>query len=247
MEGPRKQRARRSRREGQAPGLVQSFQLPGAACVFIAFFCYCGIEYTAGLWATSYLNLYHGVDEQTAASCASLFYLGITAGRFVTGFIADRFGDRNMIRMGLLVIVCGCVIVALPINAALLPMAGIIIIGLGCAPVYPAFIHATPALFGAQNSQAIIGIQMACAYVGSLLLPPLFGPAGGAHYHGAVSLFHRVFCAPILCNAVDPVQETEGISPRPDTFSSAAAGPWASQGIAHMLELQKNFYPPKED
>ena len=159
-------------------GLVQSFQLPGAACVFIAFFCYCGIEYTAGLWATSYLNLYHGVDEQTAASCASLFYLGITAGRFVTGFIADRFGDRNMIRMGLLVIVCGCVIVALPINAALLPMAGIIIIGLGCAPVYPAFIHATPALFGAQNSQAIIGIQMACAYVGSLLLPPLFGLLG---------------------------------------------------------------------
>ena len=159
-------------------GLVQAFKLPGAACVFIAFFCYCGIESTAGLWASSYLNLFRGIDEETAAGCASLYYLGITAGRFLTGFVADRFGDRIMIRMGLLVILLGCIATALPVNASILPMAGIIIMGLGSAPVYPAFIHATPGLFGPEKSQAIIGIQMACAYTGSLLMPPLFGLLG---------------------------------------------------------------------
>jgi len=174
-------------------GLVQAFKLPGAACVFIAFFCYCGLESTAGLWATSYLNLFRGIDEETAAMCASLYYLGITAGRFLTGFIADRFGDRNMIRMGLLVILVGCVATALPVNVAILPMAGIVIIGLGSAPVYPAFIHATPNLFGPERSQAIIGIQMACAYTGSLLMPPLFGQLGEHITMGLYPFFIALF------------------------------------------------------
>lgn len=159
-------------------GLIQAFRLPGAACVFIAFFCYCGIESTAGLWASSYLNLFRGIDQQTAARCASLYFLGITAGRFLNGFIADRLGDRIMIRLGLTLGLVGCIIIALPVDIALLPMAGIVILGLGSAPVYPSFIHATPTLFGPEKSQAIIGIQMACAYTGSLLMPPLFGQLG---------------------------------------------------------------------
>lgn len=156
-------------------GFVQSWKLPGAAFIFIAFFCYCAMESTAGLWASSYLNLHRGIDEQTAASFGSLYYLGITVGRFLTGFIADRFGDRKMIRMGLLVILAGAVLTMLPVDWPLLPLIGIAIVGLGSAPVYPAFIHATPTLFGAEKSQAIIGIQMACAYTGSLLMPLLFG------------------------------------------------------------------------
>lgn len=174
-------------------GLVQAFKLPGAACVFIAFFCYCGIESTAGLWASSYLNLFRGIDEETAAGCASLYYLGITAGRFLTGFVADRFGDRNMIRIGLFGILLGCIATALPVNAAILPMAGIVIMGLGSAPVYPAFIHATPGLFGPDRSQAIIGIQMACAYTGSLLMPPLFGQLGEHITMGLYPIFIALF------------------------------------------------------
>ncbi len=174
-------------------GLIGAFRLPGAACVFIAFFCYCGIESTAGLWAASYLNLFRGVDAQAAAKCASLYYLGITAGRFLTGFIADRLGDRNMIRLGLTICLAGCAAIALPVDIALLPMAGIVILGLGSAPVYPAFIHATPGLFGPEKSQAIIGIQMACAYTGSLLMPPLFGQLGEHLTMGLYPLFIAAF------------------------------------------------------
>lgn len=161
--------------QGKPLGLVQAWKLPGAACVFIAFFCYCSMESTAGLWASSFLTLGRGVAPETAARFASLFYLGITLGRFLSGFISPRLGDRRMIRLGLGIILLGAVAVALPLENDTLALAGLLVIGLGCAPVYPSFIHATPALFGAEKSQAIIGIQMACAYAGSLAMPPLFG------------------------------------------------------------------------
>ena len=121
-----------------------------------------------------------GVTEEAAASFASLFYLGITAGRFVSGFAADRLGDRKMIRLGTGVLFCCIAALALPIHSHTAAIAAFVVMGLGCAPIYPCIIHSTPANFGAESSGAIIGIQMAGAYVGSTFAPPLFGLLGSA-------------------------------------------------------------------
>lgn len=106
---------------------------------------------------------------------ASLFYLGITFGRFLCGFVADRLGDRQLIRIGTLTALTGIALILLPLSADLPALAGLIIVGLGCAPIYPSIIHSTPDNFGWENSQAVIGIQIASAYLGSTFMPPVFG------------------------------------------------------------------------
>lgn len=149
-------------------------QLPGAKAVMVTFFCYCALEATTGLWASSYLVLHWKIHPETAASFASLFYVGITAGRALSGFLTMKFNDSQMIRLGLSVIAIGVLSLLLPFGEQV-ALIGLIIIGLGCAPVYPSIIHATPDHFGKDKSQAVIGIQMAAAYVGACIMPPLFG------------------------------------------------------------------------
>ena len=155
--------------------LMQVLRLDGVWLVLISFFCYCALEQTAMLWASSYLVQFRGIEASVAARFASMFCIGITVGRFFCGFISDRLGDKQMIRLGTGIALLGIVLVALPARADQIPLAGLIVIGLGCAPIYPCIIHATPERFGRGNSQAVIGIQMACAYVGTTLMPPLFG------------------------------------------------------------------------
>ncbi|HJA91549.1 MAG TPA: MFS transporter [Candidatus Eisenbergiella merdipullorum] len=155
--------------------LLQALQIRGVWLVLIAFFSYCALEQTTMLWASSFLVQSRGIDASVAARFASMFCIGITAGRFLCGFVADRMGDKRMIRLGTLVVFLGIVLVAVPVQMDQLALAGLIVIGFGCAPIYPSIIHATPDHFGRENSQAIIGIQMACAYVGTTLMPPLFG------------------------------------------------------------------------
>ena len=154
--------------------LRQIFAIPGAKEVMLAFFCYCALEQTTGLWASSYLVLKDGLDPETAASLASLFYMGITVGRFLSGFVTYKMNDTNMIRLGQGIVVLGVLIMLLPVGPGA-SMAGLLLIGLGCAPIYPCVIHSTPAHFGEENSQALIGVQMASAYVGICCMPPLFG------------------------------------------------------------------------
>ena len=154
--------------------LRQVISIPGAKFIMIAFFFCCALESTAGLWASSYLVLARGVDAETAARFASLFYLGMTAGRAFCGFIANRYSDVSLIRAGQAVIVLGALCMLLPFSR-FFPLCGLVIIGLGCAPIYPCIIHSTPAHFGARNSQALIGVQMASAYTGSCLMPPAYG------------------------------------------------------------------------
>lgn len=156
----------------------EAVKISGVKNVLICFFCYCALEQTTGLWASSYLTLYKGVPAETAASYASMFFIGITAGRALNGFAAMKLSDVQMVRMGELIIACGVAVMLLPLGAGV-SLAGLVIIGLGCAPVYPCLIHATPEHFGADRSQAVIGIQMACAYVGTSLMPPLFGLIAG--------------------------------------------------------------------
>ena len=159
--------------------LRQIVHIPGVREVMLCFFGYCSVEQTAGLWAASYLTLYRGVAPETAASFASLFFLGITVGRALSGFITLKLDDVKMVRLGLGIILLGVLIMLLPLGKTI-SLAGLILIGLGCAPIYPCLIHATPAHFGADRSQAIIGVQMASAYVGTCLMPPVFGLIAGA-------------------------------------------------------------------
>ncbi|MBQ8815188.1 MAG: MFS transporter [Lachnospiraceae bacterium] len=154
--------------------LTQVIKIPGAREIMITFFCYCALESTAGLWASSYLALYRGVPSETAAFFASLFYIGITAGRAFNGFLTMKFNDTQLIRLGIAVIAAGIAAMLLP-GPHMLALVGLIIIGVGCAPIYPCVIHSTPDHFGADKSQALIGVQMASAYVGTCLMPPLFG------------------------------------------------------------------------
>lgn len=154
--------------------LKEIIRIPGAKEIMVTFFCYCAVEQTAMLWGSSYMVLHNGLTAEEAASYASLFCIGITVGRFLNGFLMMRFQDDQMIRAGQAVIIAGIVILLLPFGKVT-AVGGLILIGLGCAPVYPCIIHSTPANFGADRSQALIGVQMASAYVGSCLMPPVFG------------------------------------------------------------------------
>ena len=165
--------------------LRQILHIRGAREIMITFFCYSALEQTAGLWASSYLTLHEDIPAGQAAFYASLFFIGITVGRGISGFLTMRLHDRQMIRLGQGLILLGILILFLPFTGTA-SLAGLIIIGLGCAPVYPCIIHSTPSLFGAEQSQAVIGVQMAAAYVGSCLMPPLFGLMAN---HISISLF----------------------------------------------------------
>ncbi len=154
--------------------LTQVVKIPGAKEVMITFFCYCALEQTTALWASSYLALYKGVPSETAAFFASMFFIGITAGRALNGFLTLKFNDVQLIRMGLALILAGVAAMLLPLGQTV-SLISLILIGLGCAPIYPCIIHSTPEHFGPERSQALIGVQMASAYVGTCLMPPLFG------------------------------------------------------------------------
>ncbi len=169
-------------------GLREVIAIPGAKAVMVSFFCYCAIEQTTGLWAASYLTLFKGVTAEQAASFASMFYIGITAGRAVSGFITMKLGDMQMVKLGLGLILAGIVVLLIP-GGASLSLTGLILIGIGCAPIYPSIIHSTPDRFGADLSQAIIGVEMASAYIGTCLMPPIFGLMANYIHVGLLPLY----------------------------------------------------------
>ena len=171
----RKQEQSDGNAASEAPlGLRQVLKIPGAKEILIAFFCYCAAEQTAILWGSSYLVLHVGLSEEAAAGFGSLFLMGLTLGRAVSGFVTYKLNDTNMIRLGQGIMVLGILLMLLPFGSGL-TMAGLMLIGLGCAPIYPCVIHSTPDHFGEEHSQAIIGVQMASAYIGVCAMPPLFG------------------------------------------------------------------------
>lgn len=159
--------------------LRQIIGIPGAKSVMVCFFCYCALEQTTGLWASTFLVLRWNVSAEQAATLAGLFFIGITTGRAISGFATFKFNDSQMVRIGQGIMLAGIIIMLLPISKTL-AMIGIVAIGVGCAPVYPSLIHSTPDHFGADKSQAIIGLQMASAYLGTCLMPPLFGVVANA-------------------------------------------------------------------
>ena len=158
----------------QPLSLRQISRIPGVKAMLLSFFCYCATEQTVGLWAGSYLVLDRGFSPELAASFAGLFYMGIALGRALNGFFTLKFTDTQLTRAGFCIILLGIAAVLLPLGGTAALM-GLGLIGLGCAPIYPSIIHATPERFGAEHSQAVIGVLMASAYLGNCLMPPIFG------------------------------------------------------------------------
>lgn len=165
---------------GKSVGLMGALKIKGVPFLLTGFFAYCAAEATAMQWASTYFAEVKKIPPERAASFAALFYIGITWGRFVSGFITDKLGDRKMILTGTAVLTCGIIVLIIPTASYITAFAAFLVIGFGCAPIYPCIIHSTPSNFGAENSGAIIGIQMASAYVGSTFIPPLFGLLGNS-------------------------------------------------------------------
>ena len=184
-----------SEEAGKSIGLLGALRIKGVPFLLIGFFAYCAAEATAMQWASTYFVEVKGIPAERAAGFAALFYIGITAGRFISGFITNKLGDRNMIRLGTGILACGIAALLIPVSSYAAAFAAFLIIGFGCAPIYPCIIHSTPFHFGAENSGAIIGIQMASAYVGSTFIPPLFGLLGNAVSFSVMPVYLLVFFA----------------------------------------------------
>ncbi len=161
----------------RALSLREVFAIPGAKESLASFYGYCALEQTVGLWAGSFMVLALGMEEKLAASYVALFYFGITFGRFLSGFFTMKWKDEQMVLGGSAIVFFGIFLLFTPWSKALV-LPALILIGLGCAPVYPSVIHSTPYNFGVEHSSALIGAQMASAYVGTLIMPPLFGVLG---------------------------------------------------------------------
>lgn len=177
----------------ESVGLVGALKIKGVPTLLLSFFAYCAAEATAMGWASTYMVEVKGIMAESAARFAALFYIGITAGRFLSGFLMNRLGDRKMIQLGTCVLSLGIILLLVPGAAPVITLAGFVVIGFGCAPIYPCIIHSTPDNFGTENSGAIIGIQMASAYVGSTFMPPLYGLIGNHFSFRILPVYLAVF------------------------------------------------------
>jgi len=183
---------------GRALSLPEILRIRGVKLVLPAFFAYCAAEMTTMIWAVSYLVSHRGISEEIAAQYGALFFWGMMVGRFLGGFIADKVGDRKMIRGSITIMLTGIIMILLPVEMNQLSLIGLVVLGLGCATVYPSIIHSTPFNFGEENSRAIIGVQMAGAYTGSTLIPPLFGLISRVTGLGFYPFFILIFALLLL-------------------------------------------------
>ena len=179
--------------------LAKTLRLKGVVYMLVGFFAYSALEATSMSWASSYLAENRGVRADLAAMFGSLFYCGIAAGRLLSGFVAEKLGDRRLIRIGICVVLLGVVLIALPIKTEVCALVGFVTVGFGCAPVYPSIIHSTPANFGKEHSQAVIGVEMASAYIGTTFMPPLFGLIAQYADIGLMPLYLAFFLVLLFC------------------------------------------------
>ena len=177
----------------KALSVWEVLNLPGAKAGMVTFLCYCAVESTLGLWGATYISQVRGVDEATAASFGAMFYIGITVGRAISGFMAMKLLPKQMVRVGQALLALGCIFMMIPAGSTLSGI-GLVVCGLGCAPIYPNIIQDTPVNYGTENSQAAIGVQMAFAYVGSTFLPSIFGALAGVDGYGLLPYFAISIC-----------------------------------------------------
>ena len=182
-----------SREEKKNISILQAIKIKGVPFLLLGFFAYCSLESTAMQWASTYFVEAKGLSEDRAATFASLIFIGLTTGRFVSGFITDKLGDKKMILIGSSILTLGIITLLLPIDSYITTVVAFVIIGFGCGPIYPCIIHSTPYNFGKENSGAIIGIQMASAYIGTTFMPPLFGLLGSSIGFKIMPLYLLIF------------------------------------------------------
>ncbi|MDK8182173.1 MFS transporter [Paenibacillus sp. UMB4589-SE434] len=163
-------------------------KIKGVKLTLTSFLLYCGVESTVGLWGGSFLVNTKQLTAATAAQWVSLYYAGITVGRLITGFVTFKVSNRVLIRAGQMIALAGTVLLVLPLPTSF-SLVGFIMIGLGCAPIYPCLLHETPTRFGKEQSTGIMGYQMAVAYTGSTFLPPLLGWVIGYSTTGVLPYF----------------------------------------------------------
>jgi fucose permease len=191
--------------------LKEAFKIKGVKEILIGFFSYCAAEGTVMLWVSSYLVEAKKITAETAAAFASFFFIGITVGRFISGIISNKISDKKLIQIGTGIIILGIIFISIPVKISTPALLGFVIMGLGCAPIYPAIIHSTPKNFGKENSQSIIGIQMASAYVGSTFIPPIFGLIANYININLLSIFLMFFVVLmfIMTQKVNKYTQTE--------------------------------------
>ena len=194
----------------KALSVWEVLSLPGAKAGMVTFLCYCAVEATLGLWGATYISQVRGVDEATAASFGAMFYIGITVGRAISGFMAMKLLPKQMVRVGQALLALGCIFMMIPAGSTLSGI-GLVVCGLGCAPIYPNIIQDTPVNYGTENSQAAIGVQMAFAYVGSTFLPSIFGALAGVGGYGLLPYFAIGICVlmTVLFGIQKKIVETE--------------------------------------
>lgn len=194
----------------KALSVWEVLSLPGAKAGMLTFLCYCAVESTLGLWGATYISQVRGVDEATAASFGAMFYIGITVGRAISGFMAMKLLPKQMVRVGQALLALGCIFMMIPAGSTLSGI-GLVVCGLGCAPIYPNIIQDTPVNYGTENSQAAIGVQMAFAYVGSTFLPSIFGALAGVGGYGLLPYFAISICVlmTVLFGIQKKIVETE--------------------------------------
>ena len=175
-------------------GILETLKVPGVILTLIAFFAYCSGEATCFLWVPSYFaGTKAGLSDETIASFGSLIFGGLMLGRLISGFISNKLGDRLLIRIGIAVELVGILLVFLPVENYLVAAIGFVVIGTGMGPVYPAIQHMAPANFGKRHSAAVIGLQMASAYIGSTFMPMVFGNIQQAVGIGIMPVYLIIF------------------------------------------------------
>ena len=175
-------------------GIKETLKVPGVILTLIAFFAYCSGEATCFLWVPSYFaGTKAGLSDETIASFGSLIFGGLMLGRLISGFISNKLGDRLLIRIGIAVELIGILLVFLPVENYLAAVIGFVVIGTGMGPVYPAIQHMAPANFGKRHSAAVIGLQMASAYIGSTFMPMVFGHIQQAIGIGIMPVYLTIF------------------------------------------------------
>lgn len=200
---------------------VKPLQINGVKLALTSFLFYCGAEATMGLWGSSFLVNVKELSPAAAAKWVSLYYAGITIGRFITGFITFKINNLTLIRMGQIIAFAGAALLVLPLPS-IFSLIGFILVGLGLAPIFPCMLHETPARFGKKDSQTIMGYQMAVAYTGSTFMPPLLGFTAS---HLTISIFPFgivVFVAAMFLSSekLNSVLKKKGLAKTKDTSSA---------------------------
>ncbi|TQI68920.1 MFS transporter [Clostridium sp. KNHs216] len=174
FENPSAEPVEEIRQGKEKHSLFTMLRAKGSVFVMLSFLLNASMEASMMLWGASYLVKMKGILPESAAGWVSLFFLGVTVGRMVSGFVSMKLSNEALIHIGTIFLIVGFVFMILPLPA-LFAIGAFILVGLGLAPIYPSMLHQTPVYFGKENAQAVMGLQMSFAYTGNTLMAPLFG------------------------------------------------------------------------